>query len=53
MNGSLVVNRRRGWLNESRFFVEMRTTLVATGAAATAMDFRMTITQHMRVVDKR
>jgi len=53
VNGSLVVNRRRGWLNESRFLVEMRTTLVATGAASTAMDFRMKITQHMRVVDKR
>jgi len=54
LNGSIVVNRRRGWLSESRFLVDMRTTVVAKGVAPAApMQFRMKITQHMKVVDKR
>lgn len=54
VNGILVVNRRRGWLSESRFLVDMSTTVLAKGIAnAAPMQFRMRITQHMRVVDKR
>ena len=54
VSGSMVVNRRRGWLSETTFLVEMRTTVVARGVAPAApMQFRMKITQHMRVVDKR
>jgi len=57
VNGSMVVNRRRGWLSESRFLVQMRSTVTrktATGAVSAApMQFRMKITQHMRVFDKR
>jgi len=54
VNGNMVVNRRRGWLSESRFLVEMRTTMAARGAAPLApMEFRMKITQHMKVFDKR
>lgn len=54
VNGTMVVNRRRGWLSESRFSVETRTTVSARGAAPmTPMQFRMKISQHMRVVDKR
>ena len=54
VNGSMVVNRRRGWLSDSRFLVEMQTTVAARGAAPMApMQFRMTITQHMRVFEKR
>ncbi|HEU4997241.1 MAG TPA: hypothetical protein VFT29_20630 [Gemmatimonadaceae bacterium] len=54
VNGVLVVNRRRGWLSESRFLVDMSTTVMAKGVTnTTPMQFRMKITQHMRVVDKR
>ncbi len=54
VNGVLVVNRRRGWLSESRFLVDMSTTVLAKGIATAApMQFRMRITQHMQVVDKR
>jgi hypothetical protein len=56
VNGNMVVNRRRGWLSESRFLVEMRTTVAAlprSAAPLAPMQFRMKITQHMRVFDKR
>jgi hypothetical protein len=54
VNGSMIVDRRRGWLSESRFLVQMRATVLSLGAARAApMEFRMRITQHMRVVDKR
>jgi hypothetical protein len=55
VNGSMIVDRRRGWLSESRFLVQMRTTVMSLGAAraASPMEFRMKITQHMRVFDKR
>jgi len=54
VNGSMVVDRRRGWLSESRFLVEMRATVAPIGLARPApMQFRLKITQHMRVLDKR
>ena len=57
VSGSMVVNRRRGWLSETRFLVQMRSTVTGKttrGAASPApMQFRMKITQHMRVFDKR
>lgn len=56
VDGSMVIDRRRGWLSESRFFIEMRTTIAAvpqTGARVDPMRFHMKITQHMRVSDKR
>jgi hypothetical protein len=52
VDGNMVVNRRRGWLSESRFLVQMSTT-VTRGAARAPVQFRMRITQHMRVFDKR
>lgn len=49
VSGSMVVNRERGWLAESRFLVQMRATLPSPGSgAATPIRFRMKITQHMR-----
>ena len=52
VNGSMVINRRRGWLSESRFLVEMRTTVTPRGAATSdPMQVRTKITQHMRVFD--
>lgn len=55
VNGNMIVDRRRGWLSESRFLVEMRATMVSLGNARVAapIDFRMKITQHMRVFTKR
>jgi hypothetical protein len=54
VTGTIVVNRRRGWLSESRFLVEMRTTVAGRSVAPTApMQFQMKITQHMTVFDKR
>jgi len=53
--GRLIVNRQRGWLAESRFQVDMLTTIAvgdADGKTA-PMQFRMRITQHMRVFDRR
>jgi len=50
VRGSMVVDRRRGWLSESRFLVQMRATVTPAGAAP--MQFRMKITQHMRVFER-
>ena len=50
VSGSMVVDRRRGWLSESRFLVQMRATVTPVGAAP--MQFRMKITQHMRVFER-
>ena len=54
VTGNMIVDRLRGWLSESRFLVEMKATVAALGAAAQApMQFRLKITQHMRVVERR
>lgn len=51
VSGSMIVDRRRGWLSESRFLVQMRATVALTGTVP--MDFRVKISQHMKVVDGR
>jgi hypothetical protein len=50
LNGNMIVDRHRGWLSESRFLVQMRTTVTPTGAPP--MDFRVKVTQHMRVIER-
>lgn len=52
VNGSMIVDRRRGWLSESRFLIETRATLPTVGTG-TPMQFRLRITQHMQVLEKR
>jgi hypothetical protein len=52
VNGSMTVDRRRGWLSESRFLIETRATLPRMGTTA-PMQFRLRITQHMRVLEKK
>jgi hypothetical protein len=53
VDGSLVVDRRRGWLSETRFLIEMRTTVEpASGRGAAPMQFRTTISQRM-MIEKR
>jgi hypothetical protein len=50
VSGSMVVNRRRGWLLESRFLVLLRASVVSPGAAAASTtNFRVKVTQHLRV----
>ena len=51
VSGSMIVDRRRGWLSESRFLVQMRATVAPVGAVP--MQFRVKISQHMRVVTER
>ena len=54
VSGTLVVNRKRGWLSESRFVIQMRATLPALARARpNAMQFRTKITQYMRVLGER
>lgn len=50
LNGNMIVDRHRGWLSESRFLVQMRTTVTPSGAPP--MDFRVKVTQHMRVIER-
>jgi hypothetical protein len=53
VSGSMVINRRRGWLSESRFLVQLRTTVTPRDAAAgVPTQVRVKITQHMRVFDR-
>jgi hypothetical protein len=55
VTGSMVIDRRRGWLSESRFLVQMRTMVTSRGGAAAAAaptQVQMKITQHMRVFDR-
>ena len=47
VTGSMIVNRRRGWLTSSQFVVDLRTTIAANGSPPT--EFRMRVTQQMRV----
>lgn len=54
VSGAMVVNRRRGWLSESRFLVQMRATVMSPGkAAANPARFRVKVTQLMRVAPGR
>ena len=54
VSGTLVVSRRRGWLSESRFLIEMRSTVPRPASDKRApMRFRTKITQLMRVAPER
>jgi hypothetical protein len=51
VDGSMVVDRRRGWLSESRFMIRMRTSVpAASGVLGAPLSFRTTIIQRMRVL---
>ena len=50
VEGNMIVDRRRGWLSESRFLIMMRTTVESkSGRSVEPMQFRTTITQRMKV----
>jgi hypothetical protein len=54
VHGTLVVNRRRGWLSESRFVIEMRSTVPMPASDGRApLRFRTRITQLMKVLGDR
>jgi len=51
VNGSLVLDRRRGWINDARMTYIVRSVLMPTGGStAAAMRFRMKVTQWVRAV---
>lgn len=54
LTGTLVLDRRRGWVTESRY-VLLVNTLVAASAAANQpeMRFQMRVSQRVRTMDKR
>lgn len=53
-SGALLLDRRRGWLTESRFAVVLRTTMIPGPAAGTApVRFLTRITQRMRTLDTK
>jgi hypothetical protein len=47
--GSLVVNRKRGWLAESQFLLRLKSAPERTAKAGDATRFSVTVTQSMRV----
>jgi len=52
VTGTMVLDRKRGWLSESWFNVDVMTS-VTTPPAASALRMQMRITQHMRTAERR
>ena len=53
VRGTLRLDRRRGWLTDSRFTIAMRSRVPADSGAATGpMEFEMRISQHLYAMDK-
>lgn len=50
VNGSMVVDRKRGWLSESRFLLVLRSKVARADQADDALRFSVTVTQSMRVL---
>jgi hypothetical protein len=51
MNGGLVIDRRRGWINDARVTYVVRSVLTPmSGSTAAAMRFRMKVTQWARAL---
>ena len=51
ITGGLVIDRRRGWINDARMTYTVRSVVTpTTGSTAAAMRFRMRVTQWVRVV---
>ena len=53
VNGSMTVDRRRGWLSASRFSIQLRTLVPSSIAGEPPLQYLMRITQQMKVLDKR
>jgi hypothetical protein len=51
MNGGLVIDRRRGWINDARVTYVIRSVLTPmSGSTDAAMRFRMKVTQWVRAL---
>lgn len=53
VSGTMLLDRRRGWLAESRFVIEVESELAKTVGGMDPMRFRMKITQRTRTLDRR
>ncbi|MDE3126766.1 MAG: hypothetical protein KGL38_02105 [Gemmatimonadota bacterium] len=53
VTGALRLDRRRGWLTDSRFTIVMHSRLPADSATGNAMEFEMRIVQRLYAMDKR
>ena len=53
VTGSMVVDRRRGWLSASRFTITLRTLVASADAGAPPSQVLIRVIQQMRVIDKR
>ncbi len=54
IKGGMTVDRKRGWMTDSRAVITLKSVLpAAPGARAYPMHFNLTITQRMRALDKR
>ena len=53
VSGSMIVDRRRGWLSASRFTIQLRTLVPSSIANEPPLQYLMKVTQQMRVIDKR
>jgi hypothetical protein len=52
VSGSMILDRRRGWLSETRFLIQLRATVKPPNApASTPMSFTMKVSQHMTVLE--
>ncbi len=54
VNGTMLVDQRRGWLTESWFSILVTSTVTPpAGAGVTSMHMQMRITQHMHTLERR
>ena len=53
VNGTMVVDRRRGWLTESRFSIVVHSLVRLPGSGDTVMRVETRVTQRMKTVDRR
>lgn len=54
IRGGMTVDRKRGWMTDSRAVITLKSVLpAARGGRAYPMHFNLTITQRMRALDKR
>jgi hypothetical protein len=55
VTGTLLLDRKRGWLTESRFDISVQSTLSSpvTAGDEAVMHFTMRVTQRMRMLDRK
>jgi hypothetical protein len=53
VDGTMSVDRRRGWLTESRFNIFVRSTITPLVRGTPVMRMQVRVTQHMQTMDRR